>query len=330
MSGVLGALGLLVAAWAIFAAATSVGVAVAWRLGARRLRRLHPAVRSRLAWAAAAAPSLVPTLLVAACLAPGVVGLLSGAGDHCLQHADHPHLCLVHLPATLRTPLLVVVAVGATGLALALGAAAAQVARQRRQLARLAVAASPASDPRRRVVPSERPFSFVAGLVRPEIWIASTLEEALPAAQLAVVLAHERAHLERHDPLRAVTAALLSWPHWPGVRRAILAELALASEQACDESAAARLGDRLRVAETLLAVERLLGARAPVASPGSAFGGSNVAARVRGLVGEPAPARLPGWVAWAAAILFAAALPAGSDALHHWTEHGIGLLLGAG
>jgi hypothetical protein len=128
---------------------------------------------------------------------------------------------------------------------------------------------------------------------------------------------------------RRCAARLLSWPHLPALRRALLAELALFSEQACDAEAARRVGDRLLVAEAILAVERLLAARAPVeAAALPAFGGSPVAERVRELL---APERTPppaastrGLAAFGAlGVLTALAL---ADPLHHATEHLIGLL----
>ena len=128
--------------------------------------------------------------------------------------------------------------------------------------------------------------------------------------------------------LRTLVAHVLSWLHLPAVRRSILAELELATERACDEEAASRLGDRLVVAEAILAVERLLAstsARHP--GPLLAFGGSSVPARVHGLLAEPVARRgRGGW--WTAGGLLVACLLL-ADPLHHATEHLLGLLLGA-
>ncbi len=330
MSGALAVLGLLATAWVTFAAGTSLAMALVWRLRVRWLRGLHPAVRSRLAWVAATLPALLPTVLVGVCLSPGLAGLVAGTGDHCLQHADHPHLCLVHLPATLRGPLVAAGSLTAAVVAIGLARAIARIARQRRGIALLRALASRSPGPDRHVVASDHPFSFVTGLVRPKIWIASALEDSLAADQLAVVLAHEHAHAERRDPLRAATATALSWPLWPSVRRAVLGELALASEQACDEAAALRLGDRLRVAEAILAVERLVRRTSTslVPASASAFGGSNVRARVHGLVGDLGVECLPRSVAGAAIALASVVIPVSADALHHGMEHWIRLLLG--
>src|SRR5688500_1697393 len=96
MSDGLAELALILLAWAIFAAAVAASFALAWPRLARRLRRLAPAPRARVAARLALAPTLVPALLVALCLAPGLPARFGGHGDHCLAHRDHPHLCLAH------------------------------------------------------------------------------------------------------------------------------------------------------------------------------------------------------------------------------------------
>jgi beta-lactamase regulating signal transducer with metallopeptidase domain len=69
----------------------------------------------------------------------------------------------------------------------------------------------------------------------------------------------------------------------------LLADLELATEQACDEQAAARLGDRLLVARALLAVERLM--TPAVVCPGvHRFGAAQLSARVEALLAPRLPA----------------------------------------
>jgi hypothetical protein len=89
------------------------------------------------------------------------------------------------------------------------------------------------------------------------------------------------------------------------------------------------VGDRLRVAETLLAVERLLaGAAAPAHPALLAVAGSSLPERVRGLLAEPAVERPPRAARWAT--LGALALLAlGAEPLHHATEHLLEVLLSA-
>lgn len=356
MSGRLGTLELAAFVAALGALATSLVAALAWRALrrplARRLRAWHPARRARAALLVAVAPSLLPALLLALCLAPGVAGALGVGHDHCLAHGEHRHLCLIHPAASLGPAAGALLLAGFAAWALGAGREALRVARARRTLAalrgvapggRLALAGDPAdlgddASADLAVVGSERPFSLTVGLWRPRILLSAALVRALDPLALRVVIEHERAHARRRDALRMLVARLLSWPHLPRLRRALLAELRLAAERACDEAAARRVGDRLRVAETIVAAERLLGAAplpvarssplagsplAGVLAPG--FGEDAVPARVRALLaGEPAPPR-PGtaWRFAAAGLLLALLL---AEPLHHATEHLLALL----
>lgn len=329
MSTAFATLGVILAAWLSFAAATSLAVALAWFTRDRWLPGMHPRHRAGVALAAAAAPSVVPTLLVLACLEPGLAGLVGWHPDHCLSHAGHVHICVVHAMAPLHAPEVAALLLVGALLAWVLGRSARELVRTRRYVAALRSVARAGLGPGVRIVASERPFSLAAGLVRPEIWVSSALVDALPQDELEAVLAHERAHLERRDPLRRAAAATLSFPLWPSVRRSVLSELVLASEQACDEAAGRRLGDRLRVAEGILAVERLTGAVMSSTPPGlPAFGGCAVSRRVQSLVeAEPAAPALRA-ACWAAFVLAAAALVFSADPLHHVTEHWLRLVLG--
>ncbi len=330
MTGALPTLGLIAAAWLGFAALTSLVVTIGWRTASAWRSALHPRRRAEIALSAAVAPSAMPTLLVLVCLAPGLTALL-GHGDHCLGHGDHPHLCLVHWTGALQAPVVAILALAASVVGLVLAKGGVTLLRTRRVLS--ALRATGASGPcgTFSVAPSTLPFSLAAGFGRREVWVSSALAEALSPRELEVVILHERAHLERRDPLRRTAAELLSFPLWPSVRRAILAELALATEQACDERAAERAGSRLAVAETLLAVERLAGSASPTtpyALP--AFGGPHVEARVQSLLGDPRHDTSSRWVAWAAAAGVPALLWLAADPLHHLTEHWLRLLLRLG
>jgi Zn-dependent protease with chaperone function len=320
------ALALLVAAG--FAALVSASVSLAWRLVRGRRERLHPVWRARVAMALALAPSLAPLALVALILAPGLAGALGLAPDHCLSHGEHVHLCFAHPRAALTLPLAAFLALGAGGLVVAVARRAGRIAGWQRWLARMRRGAGQPLAAGVRLIPSERPFSVTVGLWRPEVWVSSALVARLAPAQLETVLAHERAHVGRRDTLRRMVAHALSWPLWPRTRSALLAELALASEQVCDAEAARRVGDRLGVAETIVSVERMLAQAPPVRHPAwAAFGDSDVAQRVHALVahGDREPLRASAWLAVATlATAWLAMQP-----LHHATEHVLGWLLRA-
>jgi len=329
VSSALATAGVILAAWLSFAAATSLAVTLVWRTRDRWLPGMHPRHRAGVALAAAAAPSVVPTLLVLACLEPGLAGLAGWHRDHCLSHADHLHLCVVHATAALHAPVATILVLAGAAFGAVLGRGIRELVRTRRYVAALRCSAGPALGAGFRIVASAHPFSLATGLVRGEIWVSSALVAALSKEELDVVLMHERAHVERRDPLRRAAAAALSFPLGPRARRSVLSELALASEQACDEAAARSLGARLRVAEAILAAERLAGAAVRSTLAGlPAFGGSAVRRRIASLLeAEPAapallaPLRIAFFLAVGALVLVA-------DPLHHATEHWLHLLLG--
>jgi Zn-dependent protease with chaperone function len=329
MTAWLGTAALALLSCAVFAAATAAAVAVAWPLLRSRLRARHPAIGAAAALAAATAPALLPLALVALCFAPGLLALVGLHADHCVLHPEHPHLCLSHPMALLGAPPVLLLLAGGAAAIAAFAAGWLGLARGRRRVAGLRLGTTGALAPDVHLVDSERPFSLTAAGGRPEIFVSTALQAGLLPAHLEAVLEHERAHARRRDGLRLLLARALSLLHGPRTRRGLLADLALFTERACDEEAGRRLGDRLRVADAILAVERLVGAAAGPADAGLlAFGGSSVGARVAALL--EAPARPPSRrVAAAAAI---ALLPLSlwiADPLHHATEHLLGLFFGA-
>jgi Zn-dependent protease with chaperone function len=122
-----------------------------------------------------------------------------------------------------------------------------------------------------RVLAAETPIALACELGEGEVLVSSLLVERLPADQLQVVIAHERAHLRHRDALAGFIAWLASALIWPRARRRLLDALRLAQEQRSDEAAARSVGSRLLVAETLLAVEQLRAGRAPAVESGFAL-----------------------------------------------------------
>jgi Zn-dependent protease with chaperone function len=317
----LGTVAVVTLVWAGAAVSTAALVSAVWRWVEARTARLHPSDAAWVSSGIAIAPFVVPTLIVMLCLAPGTLGLLGLPVDHCLSHPDHPHLCLAHASIGL-TPLLVVWLVGVGVAASLCGVRVVRRLIEARhgfsflELARVSTSTSDVG-----VIESPHPFSITAGLVRPRIWLSTGLVAALTEEQLAVVEAHERAHLGRRDPLLRMLAGWLSLPILPSARRSILERLHLASEQACDEAAGIVVGDRVLVAETLLAVARLIGPK-PTASPppvAASFGRGFVAARVGSLldpIGVEPRRRLTRWLPGTLLVGSLLVVP-----LHHTVEH---------
>ncbi len=91
--------------WIGSAATTSLFVSASWLLLRKQIRLLHPVTRGRTLGAVAIAPCGLATLVVILCFVPGVLEWLGIIEGHCTQHADHPHLCMVHPTAVLTPPL---------------------------------------------------------------------------------------------------------------------------------------------------------------------------------------------------------------------------------
>jgi beta-lactamase regulating signal transducer with metallopeptidase domain len=128
----------------------------------------------------------------------------------------------------------------------------------------------------------------VLGYFRPVILLPMCLLTDLPVAQLESILAHELAHVRRHDYLANLLQTLVEtlFFYHPAVwwlSRQIRNE----RENCCDDVAMAAVGSRADYGRALLAIEELRGGPAKFSL--SARGGS-LLARIRRVAGcEPAP-----------------------------------------
>ena len=301
---------------------------IVWPRLARSLAATAPSTRYRAALVFALAPLPLATTLVLLVLLPGVVGLLFAGADHCLRHPDHAHLCLVHGGEVARLWIAV-----ALGLALAWSGGAALLRDRRdrpamRALRALEALAEPGDAADLRLVDSETPLALTHGRWRPRTLVSRTLARSLAPDEWDALVAHERAHVRRAEPLWRWLAQLGSTPLPPSTRRAVLAELVLASEEICDAEAAART-DRRAVANAILRVEHLMaGAPRPAFSMvGIADGG--VAARIDTLLAtappDPAPRAAVVWAVGAGLLAVAGVVGSG---LHHAAEHALSHALG--
>lgn len=313
---------LLATVWVLGAGLLSVVARLLWPIVEQRSQAWSPRVRAHRLAALAVAPAAIPTFLLGLCVLPGAVGFLSGRGDHCPVHLDHPHLCLFHASVTLSPPLVLGLLLFLTLLFSVCRQGTRWIGRARQDRLGLEAAATGGSVSQSRLTCSAIPFALTGGWIRPRTWISTALFDALPPIRREIVIAHERAHAERRDPLLWAVTSTLAGLHLPGTRQPLLAGLRLAAEQDCDERAAARVGDRLEVAATLLFVERLMKGCdvGPSSDSHAALTGSTVPPRVQSLISakpeEPRGFPLP-------LVAAAIALVAGSGAapLHHAAEH---------
>ncbi len=103
------------------------------------------------------------------------------------------------------------------------------------------------------LIEDDRPQAFCAGLLRPRVYLSTAALITLDDGELRAVLAHERHHQQRRDPLRLLIAHAFAAAFFflPVLRRLANRYAALA-ELAADEAAVASIGDRSTLASALL------------------------------------------------------------------------------
>ncbi|PYS93464.1 MAG: hypothetical protein DMF64_04470 [Acidobacteria bacterium] len=285
-------------------ALAACGVAVLWRgLLARRTRNWSAAARAQLLFALRLAPFALALLFVAALIVPSYLRYEPEAT------AEAVSLKLAALAA-----------VSIIGLTLAVWRGLAAWRTTRRLVADWLRHAEPITLPGV-ALPAFRiahkfPVVAVVGALRPRLFIAQQLFDALSPVELSAALAHERGHLVARDNLkrtllRACRDVLLLVPAGRTLDRA----WAESVEAAADEHAA-QVGDAataLELASALIKIARLIPTDAQPAMPAGAFligefADGNLAWRVRRLAqlaGAPtrrrAPAHVLGVGVWACA-----------------------------
>jgi Zn-dependent protease with chaperone function len=176
------------------------------------------------------------------------------------------------------------------------------------------------------VLPLRAPQAFVLGVLRPTLYVTRGLLSADHRKHLDAVLAHERAHLRRADPLRMLLANAGLALHLPGIAGALRRRLLQAQEMAADSEAAEAIGSRERVAQALVEIAR---AQRTLPSFALAFGACNVEARVQRLLDERPRLDMPAGSTLLLGIACALfAIAAQADAVHHAVEHLLGALGG--
>ncbi|MBS1149842.1 MAG: peptidase BlaR1 [Myxococcaceae bacterium] len=308
-------------------ACSLVAFALSWGLRATR-PVLSPNRRADLALLLSLAPAVATLAVLTATALPPVLSALGlGPADDCFSHDHHGHLCLVHLGAP--RPALAVL--GAAALALFVFRALLLVGKLLRASSDLAQleALGQVQQSRFPIVwlPGGPRLCLAAGVLRRRILVSVSLAEQLEPAQLEAALAHERAHLQRRDPLVSILIQLGALGLLPFVARFLAGEHAALTEEACDQDAAHQVGEPALVAEALVKVAAL----ASPSGPALAFGRGVLESRVRALLrlslAQQIPLRLPLLIVAAAGLATTLLLVVSqSAAVHHAVEtllHGL-------
>lgn len=183
---------------------------------------------------------------------------------------------------------------------------------------------------RLRVVPGLPSPALTVGWLRPLVLVAGDLEKRLSGEQLEAVLAHERVHVRRHDPLRLSVLRFLSLTiFWIPALRRLSDDFADEAEILADDHAGAR--QPLVLATALLSL-----ASAPNAHPGTVglLRDGLLDRRIRRLAGEAVAvrshvtrrSRIAAIVAlltvWTSGVLVAHPLPHHGSGSVHCEHHG--------
>jgi len=156
----------------------------------------------------------------------------------------------------------------------------------------------------------------VVGVLRPVLLVPASTLAGLSPKQLEAILAHELAHVRRHDYLvNLFQAAIETLLFYHPAVWWVSAQVRREREICCDDLAVAICGDRLGYARALADLEGLRSA-----GPGLALAadGGSLPDRIRRLMGAPARRSRR---SWAAGLLALALLPAGA-ALQLACSHG--------
>jgi hypothetical protein len=309
-----------------------VFVLIAWALSALifltlqltgpRLRRLGPAAERRVTALAAAMPVLAAATVV------GALMISSSAGvDHCPVHDHHAHLCLEHGDDWAGRPWAVVLVASAMAvLAIRLLIFAGTLLRGRRAVALLRSASTAVADVR--LVESDRPFCFVAGLRQPEIYASSAAWRGIVGLERDAMIAHERGHVRHRDLAWRATLEVLCAFGAPLTPAPILARWDHATERLRDGEAADAVGSAESVAGAMVRMCRLGATAIPAGATGFVPKAAALADRVESLLtdsprGHRAAAVMATlWVVVMVAMV--ASIAVHVDPLHHALESLLG------
>jgi hypothetical protein len=296
-------------------------VAAVHRLAKRSLDSLQPQPRAALLLALALLPLTVAMLVAVLGFAPAIGGWV--VDEHC-----HPttgcttHVPVVHADALYATALVLVAAFG-------FGALLWSIARRLRRSLRIASSLRSLAEQSGRqpfeLIESREPFAYCIGLLRPKVVLSRGIIDRLAPLQLAVVLRHEQAHAARLDNLRLWLAGLSLLPLPLRFKQPLLADLALAGEQACDRAAATIDGTAL-VIETLGALAG--GARPSNRRVLTTFDSpTTIANRIDALRRESCRRIAGTAVRLGIVIAYSACAIVATDLVHHGTERVLAVLL---
>jgi beta-lactamase regulating signal transducer with metallopeptidase domain len=236
----------------------------------------------------AISPEPIPSLTAVTGTAPATFGQVTQESE---RAPDRPSAS--SWPLLLLSLWLVGALIGLVRLAVSARTLRVLLARQRRlasaRVQALVQRLSGTMNLRRAVTVSTCPdisTPFATGLTRPAVYLPQAVEQRLSLSQQESLLAHELAHIARHDPLwilvyRVIESVLFFQPLNRIARRRLL-EI---GECLCDDSAVRCTGKRLDLAQCLVEVAQwLIPGRQPLLLASALPDRSEIGARIRRLL----------------------------------------------
>lgn len=286
--------------------------------------RWAPAHRADVHVVLGVVPALAALATVVSAALPPVAAAVGLGQDHCLSHAHHLHLCLVHA-AGLRPSLAVLGALALAVFAFRLGHLVSRTASVRARVAALVSLGTGRVGRAFPVVtvPGRARLCHAAGIFRRRVLVSEALASALAPRSLDAALAHEEAHLTRRDPLVGLLLSVSGLFAPPPFVTHVVDGYRRAAEEACDAEAARVVGDGAQVAEALVQVAALQRGPPHTLAGAAAFGQVALERRVRLLLEGPGAPGGPGRalpLAGAAGVLAVVLALSHAAALHHAVE----------
>ena len=314
---------LSIIAWSLFVILAAFALRSFYPVARARIGTMAPTQRASLLRLLCLSPVAMATALTALCFVPSFLGRHWARFDHCALHDDgHAHFCLFHLPTGVPSIVMwCLFALVLAALFVATGKRFAQLRRSRLAIHQLVSTATRDRSLGVLVVESDEPLALTTGMFKANMLLSTGLLRSLSSDLVRVIVEHERAHARRADALWRVVSTVAAAVIPPVTRRALLADLELASEQACDEEAGATVGSRVRVAQALVATGRLLGCAERYRPAAIGFGGGTVVPRAHSLLADRIPHSrtfvVTRWIILAALTLTAMAV---AEPFHHAIE----------
>jgi Zn-dependent protease with chaperone function len=252
----------------IAALITSGLVGLLVKFGESGLKRFAPAAQFRLIFTAAVLPVTMSLIFL---IGSSVGWKFYGVTQLCLEREKSGHLS--NLLALFSVVFIAFVLIR-------LGRLASSVRKEHRFFKLMEKSAIRAIG-NSRVVPLDEPQAFVLGFIKPKIYLSRGLFKKFDKNSLKTIVAHEKAHLNRRDPLRRLLASIALVFHLPKVAAEINQQLGLIQELIADNAAADKSECRLNLAQILVGFARLRGGGKVSAFE---FGNSFIEIRVRRLL----------------------------------------------